>query len=164
MYGPNNSIALVFLSARCSWNFNLVSGIKPRCLWLSDNLTWDWLRESGLGLLITILREKQTSIACFLGLGLKSIFHWKDRFLIIVRPSFNSRSDFLISWHFENKDVPFANILQIDWLQSGKSLIYINKNSCPSTDPWGTPERALSQEEVWPFRTTLCLRSVSNFQ
>ena len=36
---------------------------------ISGILTWDYLKESGFGLLLTIFREKQISITCF-GLGL----------------------------------------------------------------------------------------------
>ena len=160
---PMILLYLLIMSSRCSLNFNLVSRIKPRSLWLSDILAWDWFKESGLVLFLTILGEKQISVACFLGSVLNSIFHWKARYLIIMRSSFNTRSDFLKSWHFENQDMLSASILLIDWIPSRNSLIYIKKMSGQKTDLCETPERALSQEEVWSSRTTLCLRSV-NFQ
>ena len=56
---------IIILPSKCSLNFNLVSKVKARCLPPSDILGWDLMKESGLGLLLTILREKKTSIACF---------------------------------------------------------------------------------------------------
>ena len=104
------------LFSGCYLNFNFVSRIKPRCIWLTDIVTWDWLKGSGFGLLLTILRDEQTLIAFLGGSGLNFIFHWKAHFF----------SDFFKSWHFENnKDVPSVNILQIDWIPSGKFLQYI---------------------------------------
>ena len=142
---------LLIFSSRCSIDFNSVSRIKHRCLWLSDILISDWLKKSELGLLCTILGEKQTTIVCFLGSGLKSISHCKAHFLIIVRSSFNSCSDFLKSWHFENKDVSSVNVLQIDLTPSDIWLIYIKKRSARKTDPFGTQERTLSQKGTLRF-------------
>lgn len=58
--------------------------IKRGCLRRSDILTYDWLNLRDFELLVTILREKQSSIAFFVGLALKSNFHWKVHFFIIV--------------------------------------------------------------------------------
>lgn len=58
--------------------------IKRGCLRRSDILTCDWLNLRDFELLVTILREKQSSIAFFVGLALKSSFHWKVHFFIIV--------------------------------------------------------------------------------
>ena len=131
---------------------NLVSRIKPSCLWRSSILTLDWLKESGFESLLTILQEMQTSTACFLGLELKSNFHWKAHFLKIVRSWFNSRSISLKSRHFKNKVVSSANMSQTDWMPSGKSLIYIKKRSGPRSDPCGILERTLSHDQLNNFQ------------
>lgn len=41
--------------------------IKRGCLRRSDILTCDWLNERDFELLVTILREKQSSVAFFVG-------------------------------------------------------------------------------------------------
>ena len=79
---------------------------------------------------------------------------------MMIRSSSNLPSNFLKSCHFENKILSTTNILQIDWILSGKSLIYVKKRSGLETDPCGTPERTLSQEKVWLLGTTPCLESV----
>lgn len=58
--------------------------IKRGCLRRSDILTCDWLNERDFELLVTILREKQSTVAFFVGSALKSNFHWKVQFFMIV--------------------------------------------------------------------------------
>ena len=82
---PMILLHLLILFSRCSLKFNLVARIKPSSLHLSNILTWDWLKERGLGLVLTILQEKQILTTCFLASGLKFIFHRKAYFLIIMR-------------------------------------------------------------------------------
>ena len=90
--------------------------VERKWTWI---VTYDFARKANL-------------ISLLLGLGLKSIYHWKTHFLIIVASLFNSRSD-----------LSSANIFLIDWIPSAISLIYINKRSGPRTDPCETPERTL---------------------
>ena len=58
----------------------------------------------------------------------------------------------------EKRKASSANNLGFEDKSSDRSLIYIKKNSGPRIDPWGTPARTLVQDDVWPLRTTLCLR------
>ena len=38
---------------------------------------------------------------------------------------------------------------------SGKLLMYIRNKGGPRTEPFGTPDFIISQEEIWPLRMTL---------
>ena len=119
-----------------------------------DERKWAWIVTYNFA-------RKENLNSLLLESMLKSIFHWKAHFLIIVRSLFNSRSYFLKSWYIENKDVSSVNILQINWIPSGKSWIHIKKRSSPRTNPFGTPERTFSQEELWPltiYKLSISLR------
>ena len=48
-------------------------------------------------------------------------------------------------------------------IPSGKSLVWINIESGPRTNSCETPKRTLSQDKVWPLRTTFCLQWVKWF-
>ena len=84
--------------------------------------------------------EKYTFFACLFGSGLNCIFHWKAQLLIICRSLLNSLCDLYLSKAYEKRDVSSAKNLQVDWMLSGKSLIYRNRNKRgPSTEACGTP-------------------------
>ena len=109
--------------------FNLIL-VERKWTWI---VTYDFARKANL-------------ISLLLGSGLKSIYHWKTHFLIIVASLFNSRSD-----------LSSANIFLIDWIPSAKSLTYINKRSGPRTDPCETPERTLCLSLSLSVSLCLCL-------
>ena len=99
--------------------------------------------------------EKYTSCACLLGPGLNCILHWKVQFLRAYKSLFGSLCDMDLSETFQNRDVSSTKILQVDWMLSGKSLMYIKNIRGPRTDPCGTPDFINSLEEVCPWRTAL---------
>ena len=101
-----------------------------------------------------------TSLACFFGLGLSCFFHWYAQFLIISRSEFKVFWELFESMIFEKSEVSSAKILHIDIIPSGKSFIYIKDKRGPNTDPWGTPVFIFLQSEFWPFKTTLCFKSL----
>ena len=59
---------------------------------------------------------------------------WKA-LLIICKSLFNSLCDLHLPKTCEKRDVSSAKILQVDWMLSGKSLIYIRNKWAPRTEP-----------------------------
>ena len=51
-----------------------------------------------------------------------------------------------------------ANRRTVEWILSGRSLMYIRKRRGPSTVPCGTPDLTWVQGECSPLTTTLCSR------
>ena len=96
-----------------------------------------------------------TSCACFLGSGLKLIFHWNAHLFIFAKSLFSSRAE-IKSQTTENKDVSSASSLVFEDNPSEKSLIYIKNNNGPSMEPWGIPALTSGQSETCPFNKTLC--------
>ena len=96
------------------------------------------------------------SCAYLLGSGLKLIFHWKVQLLINVKSLLISLAEVPMSWTTENKEVSSANNLHSLLRPSGKSLTYIKNKRGPRMEPCGTHARISTQEEHWPFKSTLC--------
>ena len=61
---------------------------------------------------------------------------------------------------FEKSDVWSANILHIDSIGLGKSLIQIENSRGLNTKPCGASASACFHDEVSAFKTTLCWRPV----
>ena len=61
-----------------------------------------------------------------------------------------------MSWTTENKEVSSANNLHSLLRPFGNSLTYIRNKRGPRMEPGDTTARISTQEEYWPFRTTLC--------
>ena len=59
----------------------------------------------------------------------------------------------LTTW---NREVSSANSLHSPLRSSDKSPVYIKNNKYPSNDQWRTPAQTSTQDEHWPFKTTLC--------
>ena len=98
-------------------------------------------------------------LCLFVGIWFKLHFPLKGR----VTYNFKVIIQFFLWFVFiktcEKRDVLSAKILQVDWMLSGKLLMYIRNKRGPRTEPCGTPDFINSQEEIWPLRTTLWLRS-----
>ena len=67
--------------------------------------------------------EKHISMACLLGSGLNNIFLWKAHLLILFKSLLSCISEKVSSLTFDKSDVSSANILHIDSISLGKSLI-----------------------------------------
>ena len=86
-------------------------------------------------------------MACLLGSGLNNIFHWKAHLLILFKSLLNSVSEKFRLYLLKKSDVSSANILHIDSIPLGKSLIYIKNRRGPNTKPFGTAVCIFFQEE-----------------
>ena len=75
-----------------------------------------------------------------------------------IRIQLNITIAFIIN--LEKSEVSSANILDIDAILSGRSLMHITNKRDHNKDPCGTPANIFYQREVWPFKTTLCLQPV----
>ena len=100
------------------------------------------------------LREKTTSWACLVSLGLNDIFHWYAQLEILIKSSFSCNDDRLI-WTIEKTEVSSAKSLAVDDRFLDKSLIYTKNNRGPKTDPWGTPASTGDHEDDSPFNKSL---------
>ena len=72
---PIDLLILLSLPLRCSWKSSLVFKIIGRCLRVADWVTILFKFSDGWFSLSSFL-GKITARACFLGSGLKLIFHW----------------------------------------------------------------------------------------
>ena len=64
-------------------------------------------------------------MVCLLGSGLNNIFHWKAHLLTLFKSLLSCVSEKVASLTIEKSDVSSANILHIDSILLGKSLILI---------------------------------------
>ena len=137
----------------------------PRCFWDTVCITLLLLlllNTIGGCNIILDFRLKMTFCACFLGSGLKLIFHWNAHLVFFVKSLFSSRVEVLLSWITENKDVLSAKSLVFEDNPSDKSLIYIKNNNGPSMEPWGTPALTSDQSGTCPFdKTFSCSQKVA---
>ena len=149
-------IVLFILHSTVCWFFskdNRLSRMIPRCF--CDVVCITLLLNTSGGCDIALdFRLKMTSCACFLGSGLKIIFHWNAHLFSFAKSQFSSRAK--LSWITESKDVSSANSLTFKDNPSDKPLIYIKNNNGPSEEPWETSALTLDQSETCPFNKTLC--------
>ena len=131
---------LLILLFICSLKLRRSSNTSPRCFWDWQVLTSVLLKVNGRGLLLSTFLEKITSCACFFGLGLNCVFHWKAQSLTFCKSWFSSSCEVTLSRTWEKRDVSSAKILLVDQMLSGKPFMYIKNISGPSTDPWGTQD------------------------
>ena len=136
-----------------------MSSNSPKCLWVELVTTFALLNVTGREFLLFDFFKKFISCACLLGSGINYNFNWKAQLLITCNSLFNSLSDLYLSKTCEKRNVSSAKTLQVDWMLSGKSLLYIRNKRGPRTKPCGTPDFINFQEEIWPLRTTLWLCS-----
>ena len=104
---------------------------------------------------------RQIYLLClFVGVWIKLHFPLKGPVIYLFLLSlFNSLCDLYLSKICGKRDVSLAQILQVDWMLSDKSLVYIRNKRGPRTKPCGPPDLINSQEEIWLLRTALSLRS-----
>ena len=70
-----------------------------------------------------VLQLKMNSWACFVGSGLKLIFHCRAHSFILERSLFNRLAESVILWTTENSDVSSAKSLTFEFKPLGKSLM-----------------------------------------
>ena len=68
-----------------------------------------------------------------------------------------------ITLTLEKGEVLPANILHVNAIQSGRSLIYIRNNRGPNTIPCSVPAKIFCYGEVGAFKTTFCWRPYKKF-
>ena len=134
---------------------NFGSKCRPECFWGSALLTGILLKNILGWISLVEFLLKMTSYACFVGSGLKLIFHWNAHLFISFRSLFTLLAVLSATLTVENRDVSSANNLGLLWRLSNKSLIYIRNKSGSNVEPWGTPALILAQDELWPLRLTL---------
>ena len=124
---------------------NFESKCRPKYFWESALLTGMLLKNILGWIFLVVFLLKMTSWACFVGSGLKLIFHWKAHLFI----SFRSLLRLL---------AVLSGTLTVENSQrlSDKLLMYIRNKSGPNIDHWGIPILILAQVELWPLRITLC--------
>ena len=75
----------------------------------------------------------KTYLLClFLAIWINCIFHWKAQFLLS-----HYSCDLYLSKICEKRDMSSAKMLQVDWMVSGKSLMYIENKRGPRTKEQG---------------------------
>ena len=138
----NKAIPLFIMeifSFKCMPKFNFESNTRPRCFWkgklwtpfpMKVRLEWTTLDFS---------LEIKSSLALFLGSGLKGIYHWSVHLLIFSRSLFKFLAVSLTFLTAENRDVSSADSLGEQQSSEGRLFIQIRKNSGPELDPWVIP-------------------------
>ena len=111
-------IVLIWIS-----KINFESKCRPRCFWESA-LTTGMLLKNILGwIFLLVFLLKVTSWACFVGSGLKLIFHWKVHLFISFRLLLRILAVLSGTLTVENRDVSPANNLGLHGRLSDKSLM-----------------------------------------
>ena len=108
---------------------NFKSKCRPKCFCESALLTGMFLKNILGWILVVVFLLKITSWACFVGSGLKLIFHWKAHLFISFRSLLRLLAVLSGSLTVEIKDVSSANNLGLHWRLSDKSLMYIRNKS-----------------------------------
>ena len=146
---------------------NFGSKCRPKCFWESALLTGMLLKNVLGWIFLVAFLLKMTSWACFVGSGLKLIFHWKAHLFISFRLLLRLLAVLSGTLTVESRNVSSANNLGLHWRLLDKSLMYIRNKSGSNIDSWGTPALILAQDEFWPLRITLCFlflkKSVKRF-
>ena len=135
---------------------NFESKCRRKCFWESNLLTGNLLKNVLGWIFPIVFLLKMTSWACFVGSGLKLIFHWKSELFISFRLVFRLLAVLSGPLTVENRYVSSANNLSLHWWSSGNSLMYIWNKSGPNIELWGTPAMILTEDELWSLRITLC--------
>ena len=112
---------------------NFESNITPKCLWVVVTLAILLLNIMPGGFLCEVLRLNMIFWACFVGSGLKLIFHCIAYSFNLERCLFNRLAELVILWTTEN------------------------------SDPWGAPGLTSKHEKFLPFNTTLTTLQLKNF-
>ena len=122
---PINLSHLLSLLFICSVKLSHLSNISHRCFWDWLVLTSVLLKVKGTELLLSAFLEKITSCGCLFGSGLSYISHWKSQSLTFCKSWFSSPCEVSLLRTCEKRDASSAKILQVDWMLSCKSFMYI---------------------------------------
>ena len=117
-------IVLIWMS-----KYNFESKYRPKCFWESALRTGMLLKNILGWIFLVVFLLKMTSWACFVGSGLKFIFHWKAHLFISCRSLLRLLAIFPGTLTVENRDVLSVNNLGLHWRLSDKSLMYIRNKS-----------------------------------
>ena len=145
-----------------SSKLNLEWNTIPKCLRIVVILTMLLSNIKPGWFLCEVLRLNMISWACFVGSGIKLIFHCRVHSFISERLLFNRLAESVIILTAENSGVSSAKSLTLELKPLDKSLIQIKNSKGPRIDPWGTPALTFAHEECWPFNTTLWFYSSQN--
>ena len=88
---------LLTIVVRCSSKFSFQSKNSPRCFCHTTWWTGLSLKINVGWLVLMILREKITSLACLRGPGLEFSFHWQAQFLIFRKSLLSYFTEVLLS-------------------------------------------------------------------
>ena len=122
---------------------------SPKCFCNETVSTLLLLNVIKRELSLLVLFEKWTFWACLFGSGLNFIFQWGAQSLNFLWSLCNSWLKTNFPWTKEKKRCVISK----------KSFTFIKSRRGPKTEPCRTPDFISSQEELWPFRTTLCWHS-----
>ena len=104
-----------------------------------------------------ILIYQKTLVFLTLRLSLFSVNHSAAYDKSLFTLSFNESLHFSLN----NSVVSSANIMASENLRHFlKSLIYSKNSNGPRVEPWGTPQRTVSNWDISPLTTVNCWRSV----
>ena len=129
------------LPIMCSLNDNLLSRLSLICL-ISE--LW---KNSGGCVVAFFFLEKIISCVCLVRYGLNEISHWYAQSCIFNRSLLVVETEVCTQFTTLNKEVSSAKSSTSEFSPSGRSFIYMRKNSGPNTDPCGTPAPLDSQLE-----------------
>ena len=88
--------------------------------------------------------------------GLKLIFYWCPRLLILAKPLQSSAAELSTWCTTKTNEVSSANNLTLDNNSSARSFICIKNTNSPSIELCRTPVLTLVHVETCSFKTTLC--------
>ena len=128
---------------------------KPKCFWETLRYTGTSLKKTWGWKGFTVFREKITSWACLVRLGLNTIFHWYAHFEFLFKSLLISTVETLMPFTIEKIDVFSAKSLTFHIKLLGRSFMYIKNSNRPKIDPCGTSPLISSQWELWQLRKTL---------
>ena len=155
LYHSNTPLlAFDVFSLICWRKFSFSSRYIPRCFWQAVCATRASLKYTMWWSVFLYFREKITFCVCLVISGLKDIFHWLAKLMLI-------RSLFIISAESKGlktvgkSDASSGNNFVKDSKLSGMWFIYTKKSKGPNIEPCGTPARIGDQFEDWPLRITL---------
>ena len=135
------------LPIMCSLNDNLLSRLSPICFWFELSLISELWKNSGGCVVAFFFLEKIISCVCLVRYGLNEIFHWYAQPCIFNRSLLIVETEVCTQFTTLNKEVSSAKSSTSEFSPSGRSFIYMRKNSGPNTDPCGTPAPLDSQLE-----------------
>ena len=105
---------------------------------------------------------KITSWASLIESGVKIIFHWCTRLLILAKSLYSSPAELSTRCTTKSNKVSAANNLTLDNKSSARSFICTKNTNSSSIEPCGTPALTLVYVKTCPFKTALCVLFLKN--